>query len=161
MKKGSCSICLAPIDTESADILTMGAYGTPKCICDECSGLMKTATEGREYNSILEAMNEITDRMSEANIDDPAIIATVAGIFDPSKERAEAILEGTYDFSLDGESADDVPEDVPEELLETEEDKELDRIEAEKSKKWDKILNWFSIGVIIAALGFVIWNFLK
>ena len=160
MSKGKCSICLSEIDTETADILTMGAYGTPKCICEECSGLMKTATEGRKYEEILNAMDEIGKRMSSANIDDPRIIGTVSGIFDPSRERAEAIKAGTYDFSLD-EKDEDAPEELPEELLESEEDRELDRIEEEKLKKWDKILNWFSIGVVVGAAAFLIWYFLR
>lgn len=158
MSKGKCSICLSEIDTETADILTMGAYGTPKCICDGCSGLMKTATEGREYEEILNAMDEIGKRMAAANIDDPRIIGTVSGIFDPSRERAEAIKAGTYDFSLD-EKEDGTPEELPEELLESEEDRELDRLEEENRKKWDKILNYVSIGVIVGAVAFLVWYF--
>ena len=162
MKEGNCSVCLAALDTESADILTMGAYGTPKCLCDECSSLMKSATLGRCYEEITGAMDEIGRRMSAANVDDRRVVATVAGIFDASKKRAELIREGKYDFSLDSDEEDtNQGGELPEELLETEEDRALDARDEEKRKKWDKILNIASICIIAAAVAIVIWYFVK
>ncbi len=159
MTESNCSICLSPVDGESADILTMGAYGTPKCLCDGCSALMRTATSSRDYDEICAAMDEVGRRIFDANIDDRRVIATVSGIFDASRERAERIKDGSYDFSLDTEEPDEEAADVPEELLESEEDRALDERDEEKRRKWDKILNWVSLGIIAAAVAFIIWYF--
>ncbi|MBQ7363714.1 MAG: hypothetical protein IJW48_04615 [Clostridia bacterium] len=158
MKESNCSICLAPIDADTADILTMGAYGTPKCLCDECSALMKTATLGTDYEEIRAAMDEVSRRISSSNVDDRRVIATVAGIFDGLEERTAKIRTGSYDFSLDEEEEAD---DVPEELLESEEDRALDERDEEKKKKWDRVLNYVSIGIIAAAVAVVIWYFVR
>ena len=49
-------------------------------------------------------------------------------------------------------------EEIPEELRETEEDKETVRIEEERNKKIDKISNWVCLGIIAGALGFLIYR---
>ena len=43
---------------------------------------------------------------------------------------------------------EDVMEEIPEELQETEEDKALDAEEAKKQEKFDKIMNWLTIGAL-------------
>ena len=95
-------------------------------------------------------MSEISDRLSSHGTDDMLVVNTVKDIFAEAGERARKIKEGTYDFS---EEQDEKEEelDVPEELLETEEDKEKDEIDAKKNKLIDKIFNWVSLAVILAA----------
>ena len=58
---------------------------------------------------------------------------------------------------VEGESSFD---EIPEELQETEEDKELDRREAEKQKKFDKIMNWVSLIAIGGTLIYLIVSYL-
>jgi len=49
-------------------------------------------------------------------------------------------------------------QEIPEELRETEEDKELDRKEAERNKKIDKIINWVSAILLLGVLGYAIYR---
>ena len=44
-------------------------------------------------------------------------------------------------------------------VLESEEDKRLDAEEEEKAQRIDKFLNWVWLGVLIGAVGFMIWWF--
>ena len=140
-----CCTCLIRFENDDAPVLTMGAYGTPKYLCPECADLVEKVTRSREYDEIAEAMNAITDRMSKANVDDRVTVETMTELLKDSAERAQKIKLGEYDFSLDEETEEDSEEsfeDIPEELLETEEDRLLDEEEAEKLKKFDKVLNW-------------------
>lgn len=132
----------------------MGAYGTPKYLCEECAELVEKITVGREYDEIAAAMDELTARMSKANIDDRVTVSTVTDLLTSAVERAQKIKEGTYDFSLD-EAEEEVMEEIPEELQETEEDRLLDEKDAEAAEKFDRFLNWAWIGVGIAALGYL------
>ena len=156
----NCSLCLSHVDPENAEVLTMGAYGTPKLLCEECSKKMETVVSGREYSEIKEAMDNLTKKISDANIDDRRVLDTMHGIFDAAAERAAKIKDGSYDFSLD-EAEEEGLLDIPEELEETEEDKLLDQRDATIGKRMDTILTWASVGVIIAAVGFLIYYFLS
>ena len=140
--KRNCCTCLTKIEREDAPILTMGAYGNPKCLCDHCASLVENITLGREYGGITAAMQELTDRMSAANIDDRVTVATVTEMLTESAQRAQKIKEGTYDFSEDEVEDDEGFDEIPEELRETEEDKKLDEKEAAINAKFDKFLNW-------------------
>ena len=157
MRKNCCT-CLARIENEDAPVLTMGAYGTPKLLCDECAALVETACYGREYDAIVEALDRLTRRMSESNVDDRVTVATVTSMLAENAERAQKIKEGTYDFSLDEEKQNEGLDEIPEELQETEEDKLLDEKDAQANAKFDKAMNWAWIGVGIGALGFIIWK---
>ena len=97
----------------------------------------------------MDAMDRIGKKMSE-NDPDGQTISTVTAIMAGAAERAKAIKEGSYDFSLD--DVEKEIEDIPEELLEAEEDREADAAEVEKNKKFDKIYNIVAT-VIFAALG--------
>ena len=44
-----------------------------------------------------------------------------------------------------------------EELKETEEDKTLDATDEKKAAFFDKIFNWISLGILVAALGAVVY----
>ena len=150
-----CCTCLTRFDNADAPILTMGAYGTPKLLCPRCAELVDTITLGREYDEISSAMEEITDLMSKANVDDRVTVQAMTDLLSSSAERAQKIKLGEYDFALDNETdeeSEDSFDDIPEELQETEEDRLLDEKEAETLKKFDKVLNYLWIGAGIAVV---------
>ena len=154
MKEGTCSVCLTGIDLDTAPVLTMGSYGTPRCLCDDCAKHVENFTRGRDYDSIIASMDEISARMSRANIDDKVTSMCITDMLVSAAKRATAIKEGSYDFSLD---VDEEDYEIPEELRETEEDRALDEKDAQDRKKLDKVMNWVWLGVIVAAAAFVIW----
>ncbi len=157
MKK--CAICDKEVEIENAPILTMGAYGVPKYLCDECAGDLDCATLGTDYGEISAAIERVGNKMSNFDPDGQTYM-TVSKIMENSAARAKAIKEETYDFALDEEqkNEDDAFDELPEELLETEEDRELDRRDEEKQKLFDKIFNWISLGAVGAVLLFIIWR---
>lgn len=157
----NCCICLASVDKEKAPLLTLGGYGNPRYLCDNCADLMEKVMRGTDYSEIDAAMDELALKMEKADPDDTVVLNTVTAIFKKSAERAEQIKEGTYDFALDDMSDDEAPDEIPPELEETEEDKLLDEQEEAATKKMDKITNWVNLGLIIAAIGFLLWYFLK
>ena len=157
-----CTICHKEITTEDAPILVMGAYGIPKVLCDECSRDLDTVMVGKEYEGISEAMNRLGERMSESS-PDAQTLGVVNSILENAAERAKQIRDGSYDFSLDeeeGENDANAFDEIPEELAETEEDREKDRIDEERNKKFDKYFNWVTIGALIGVALFVIWKIL-
>ena len=158
MKKKKCSVCLSEITNEDAPILTMGGYGVPRYLCDDCAALMDKATLGTDYEEIVSAMNDVTSRISEKNIDDNAVTNTIFATFRDAAIRASAIKDGTYDFSLDEMENEEALDDIPEELKESEEDRVLDEKEEEEAKKYDKIMNWVWLGVLVGAIAFIIWR---
>ena len=156
MTEGTCAICLKPIDIDTAPVLVMGAYGNPRCLCENCSEHAENFTRGRDYDSITASMDEISARLSKANIDDNLTVGTVTNMLVTAAKRATAIKEGTYDFSLDVEEEEYI---IPDELRESEEDRALDEKEELARKKFDKIMNWVWAAVGILALAFILWKF--
>ena len=158
-----CALCQSTSIAEDAPVLTIGAYGNPKYICNECNSDLECVTLGRDFDEIGAAMDRLGKKMASA-APDKLTLATVDEILRESAERAKLIKAGEYDFSLDGEG--DIPEDtemdeLPPELLESEEDKELDKRDEERLKKFDKVINAI-IGVsLLAAVGVVIWKLLS
>ena len=151
----NCCTCLARIENDDAPVLAMGAYGTPKLLCPSCASLVDTITIGRDYDEIASAMNEITARMSAANVDDRVTVETMTELLKNSAERAQKIKQGEYDFALDEaleSESDEGFDDIPEELKETEEDRLLDEKDAETLRKFDKVLNWLWAGVGVFAM---------
>ena len=65
----NCCTCLSRIENDYAPVLTMGAYGTPKLLCDDCAALVETITYGRDYDEITEAMSTLTDVITRSNAD--------------------------------------------------------------------------------------------
>ena len=155
----NCCTCLSRIEYDDAPVLTMGAYGTPKLLCDNCAALVETITYGRDYDEITEAMNTLTDVITKSNADDRKVVATVTEILENGAKRAQKIKEGTYDFALDEEEEESFDE-IPEELLETEEDRELDARDEERQRKFDSVFNWVSFALITAAVIFVLYRLL-
>lgn len=156
--KRNCSTCLKRIENEEAPVLAMGAYGTPKLLCDECAELIEKMTLSKDYDEITEAINSIAGKMSAANIDDRVTLDTMTDMLESSAKRAQKIKDGTYDFALDEVEADEGFDEIPEELRETEEDRLLDEKEAEANAKFDKFLNWTWIGVAIGVVAFIIYK---
>lgn len=154
----NCCTCLTRITSEDAPVLTMGAYGTPKLLCDDCAELIETVTNGREYDAIAEAMDELTKRMSSSNVDDRVTISTVTEILSDGAARAQQIKDGTYDFSLDLEKETEGFDEIPEELQETEEDRLLDEKDAASEAKFDKFMNWAWAGVGLCVLAVIIYK---
>ena len=157
--KRNCCTCLRRIENEDAPVLTMGAYGTPKVLCDDCAALVETINFGKEYADITAAMSQLTDTMSSSNIDDRVTIETVTAMLEDGAKRAQKIKEGTYDFALD--EVEDGFDEIPEELQESEEDRLLDEKEQAKNEKLDKFMNYAWIGVGIAAAALVIWKIVQ
>lgn len=154
-----CAICDRHVEAETAPILTMGAYGVPKYLCEECAADLDVATLGTDYDEIAAAIERVGNKMS--NFDpDGQTYKTVSALMERAAARAKAIKEGTYDFALDAEESAEGFEELPDELLETEEDRELDRQDEEKQKEFDKFFNWVSLGVLVAAVLLVIWRVL-
>jgi len=158
----SCCICQAPITVEEPPILIMSAYGEPRCLCEDCSAELDTVTLGKELDAIAAAMDGIGKKMSESD-PDKLTFNTVNKIMQKGAERAKAIREGSYDFALDGEAEENGEgfDEIPEELAETEEDKELDRRDEEKAKKINQFLDWVTVGALIGAVGFFIWKLVE
>ena len=153
-----CAICNTPLVREDAPILTMGAYGRPRCLCDECDGELSVATESREYDDIVRAVERIGKKVADSSVADRESLATVKELLESAMERAERIRVGEYDFSED--EAEEEGYEIPEELLESEEDRELDRRDEEKNKKFDKVFNWIAGFIIGAAVAFLIYRVL-
>ena len=151
-KNKKCVLCESIIIAEEPAILTVGAYGTPKCVCDECRTLLDTATLGRDYERIAEAMDVLGKKMAESTPDAQSF-EVVSELLADAAERAKKIKAGEYDFSLDESEDEEELDELPEELRETEEDRELDRRDEEREKKFDKIFNYITIGVFgVAAI---------
>lgn len=153
-----CCICEKHIEREDAPILTLGGAGYARLLCDECDKSLNTITTGRDVEEIKVAINDLGNKM--ANTDpDPVTYQLVSSMLFKATERGMAIKEGTYDFALD-EEGEDVEgfDEIPEELLESEEDIQKDKEEEEKMKKFDKFYNVFLIVCGVVFVGLVIYN---
>lgn len=146
------------VDSETAAILTIGGFGNPKYICEECDVDFAEATGAKDLESIKAAMNRISKKMTSVGQADKLVLKSVGGIMEEAASRAKKIQEGTYDFSNETVGNSDEDQEIPEDLKETEEDKELDRMEADRNQKIDKIINWFSAVALIAVLGYAIYR---
>jgi hypothetical protein len=153
-----CSVCNKKVDSETAAILTIGGYGNPKYICEECDGDFAEATGAKDIEAIKAAMDRISKKMTAIDQTDGLVLGAVGDIMEEASERAKKIQEGTYDFSAEKTEDLDGEQEIPEELRETEEDKELDRKEAERNKKLDKIVNWVSAIALLGVLGYAIYR---
>ena len=145
-----CSICGKPIENENAPILTISGFGNARYLCDECSDEMDVAMTSRDVEEIEAAVSVLGEKMEKCH--DEQATATLFSFINVACERLSKIKEGTYDFAIDErmkEIADEEGlDEIPEELQETEEDKALDAEDAKKQEKFDKIMNWLTIGAI-------------
>lgn len=149
-----CSVCHKEIAEENPAVLTLTAFANPKYVCKECEEDLDKATLSKDPEEISAAIQNIGDKMKNADNDDKLILNIVTEILNAAAERGELIKDGVYDFSNDEAQEKEGEDSVPEELLETEEDRELDRKEEESKKKFDKILNWVMLAVVLGIVGF-------
>ena len=154
-----CSCCNAPVDSENAPILALGGFGNAKYLCEICDNDMNIATRGRDTEQIDAAMERLAKRMSDASVDDDFVLKTVREVMHEARVRRDAIKEGSFDFEAEY-MADGEVEEIPEELRETEEDRLADEREAEKAKKYDKIIGAISIVVFTLVFGCIAYRFL-
>ena len=156
----SCSLCRESVDAESAPILAMGGFGNPRYLCDECASDIECALYERDADKIEESMHRLSKKL-KADTDDKVTMEAVGDIFSKAGERAKKIKEGTYDFSEDTKEESEEFDEIPEELCETEEDRIQDEKDAEKAKRFDRISNWITTGVLLLAAVFFIIYFIR
>lgn len=150
-----CSLCKKSVDSENAPILTMGGFGNPRYICDECAESIEQMTTARDVEVIKENLDSLSGKMTRANVDDEVTLDAINAILVDVKLRADAINAGELDLENDnGELGDQIVGEleIPEELRETDEDKALDEQERAQKAKFDKIFNWIALGIIAAAV---------
>ena len=151
-----CALCGRIPECEEPAVLAMGKYGKPRHLCEECEEQMDIATLGRDYDEVVDAIDVLGKKATGFGKDDEVTMNAMRAFLMRAAKRAAAIKDGSYDFDSDNdqsiaeESDEEGFDEVPEELLETEEDAELDRRDAEKSKLFDKIMNWFWVGAFSA-----------
>ena len=152
-----CVICNSSVETESAAVLEMGAYGNPKYLCGECAADLDEATLSPNVEEIASAIARLAKKVSDSDPSDRTFM-TVNKILENAAERAKKIKEGSYDFSLDTVNEEEGFDEIPEELKETEEDIELDKQDEERAEKFNEVFDYVALVVAIAILGFVIWK---
>ena len=162
MREDYCSVCFTAVDGDEAAILAISGAGVPRCLCAECAQEIETASDGREYNESTDAIGRLGKKLNDTNTDDPVVVDTMSEILKSAAERASLIKSGEYDFSKDeNDSSDaDLLEEIPEEMLETEEDRELDAADAERATRFDKFFNWVWAAMLIGSVAFLVWYFL-
>ena len=162
-EKIPCSVCYRDIeDKDGAAILTMGHFGTPRFLCKACEELINTAQLSRDVTEAEAAMARLGETVGNYSADDAAVLEAVENILRAAADRAEKIKAGAYDFSLDEKEDTDTLEEIPEELLETEEDKEKTEREEITNRKFNKVMDVITAVVFTAAVAlllyFVIWK---
>ena len=147
----NCCICKAEIESENPSSLTMGGYGNPRYVCEDCDAEIERMLYSREPAEAQDAMKKLGAHMSRIGCEDNAVIATMQEMMNRAGARSVAISKGLYDFAKDfPEQTEEELVEIPEELQETEEDRALDEKDAEAEKKLDKVLNWAWVGVLAA-----------
>ena len=155
MKK--CCICDKTIEREDAPILTLGGAGYARLLCDECDSELQLATLSHDVEEIKTSINSLGNKMANGD-PDHLTYNLVSSILMNATDRGMKIKDGTYDFALDEAEEEEGFDEIPEELLESEEDIALDKADEEKMKKFDKVYNYMLIGAIIALVGLVIYK---
>ena len=162
-KDNNCALCGSIPQKEEPAILALGNFGYERCLCEECEAEIDVAMLGREYDKIEAAINRLGKKTATFGKDDKITLRTMQEILESAAKRAAAIKDGSYDFSLDEEKATEEEgegfDEIPEELRETEEDRELDKKDAEFNKKFDKVLNWVWIVVFLGMAAFLALRF--
>ena len=155
-----CALCGRIPECEEPAVLTMGRYGNPRHLCEECESQMDTANLGRDYDEIINAIDILGKKATSFAFDDEVTMDVMRAFIMRAAKRAADIKAGNYNFDAEDEPVEEEGfDEIPEELRETEEDAELDRIEAEKAKHFDKFLNGLWIGVFAAIFVFALLKF--
>ena len=156
----NCCICERDVEREDAPILAMGGAGYARVLCDECDRELQVATRGRDVEEIKEAINSLSNKLANGE-PDGVTYRMMNEILITSTQRAMEIKDGTYDFARDDEEDNEGFDEIPEELLESEEDIELDKQDEEKMKKFDKVYSIILAISLIALGGMIIWRIVQ
>lgn len=156
-----CSVCLKGIENEDAPVLTMGHFARPRLLCDECAALIETALRSRDPDAAEAAMAKLGEHVSANSTDDSAVLEALEDIFKESSERAKRIRDGEYDFALDENDGFEGFEEIPEELLETDEDRKKTEREEETNRKFNKVMDIVTAAIFAAAAVVLILYFIK
>ena len=150
-----CALCGRIPECEEPAVLTMGRYGHPRHLCEECESQMDTANLGRDYDEIINAIDILGKKATSFAFDDDVTMDVMRAFIMRAAKRAADIKAGNYNFDVEDAPVEEEGfDEIPEELRETEEDAELDRRDAENAKKFDKFLNVLWIAAFTALFVF-------
>lgn len=157
-----CCLCNAEIKNADAPVLTMGGAGNPRLLCENCAALLDNATLGDNYDEIKGSIERLGALLT-AQEHDIRTSETLTEILDSASKRAKLIKMGDYDFDQDLPelSGEDGYDEIPEEMLESEEDIKKDAEEEEKLNKFNKVYNVILAIVIIVFLGYMAWQLIS
>ena len=155
-----CCLCKKNIENEEAPVLSMTAAGRPRYLCDECAALLDTVTLGKECEQIEEAMDQVS-RIMAKNEPDGVTYSIISKIMVDAAVRGKLIKKGVYDFARDELPYEDELEDIPEDLLESEDDAKKDEIEAKKNERFNKVYNIILYTLLGLTAGVVIWRLVQ
>lgn len=156
----NCCICERDVEREDAPILAMGGAGYARVLCEECDRELQVATRGHDVEEIKAAINSLSTKMANGE-PDAVTYRMMSEILITATQRAMEIKDGTYDFARDDEEDNEGYDEIPEELLESEEDIELDKKDEEKAKKFDKVYSIILTISLIALGGMIVWRIVQ
>ena len=156
----NCCICERNVEREDAPILAMGGAGYARVLCEECDRELQVATRGHDVDEIKAAINSLSTKMANSE-PDAVTYRMMNEILVTATQRAMEIKDGTYDFARDDEEDNEGFDEIPEELLESEEDIELDKKDEEKAKKFDKVYSIILTISLIALGGMIVWRIIQ
>ncbi|MBR4836585.1 MAG: hypothetical protein IKU99_06205 [Clostridia bacterium] len=156
----NCCICERDVEREDAPILAMGGAGYARVLCEECDRELQVATRGHDVDEIKAAINSLTTKLANGE-PDAVTYRMMNEILVTATQRAMEIKDGTYDFARDDEEDNEGFDEIPEELLESEEDIELDKKDEEKAKKFDKVYSIILTISLIALGGMIVWRIIQ
>lgn len=156
----NCCICERDVEREDAPILAMGGAGYARVLCEECDRELQVATRGHDVDEIKAAINSLTTKLANGE-PDAVTYRMMNEILVTATQRAMEIKDGTYDFARDDEEDNEGFDEIPEELLESEEDVELDKKDEEKAKKFDKVYSIILTISLIALGGMIVWRIIQ
>ena len=156
----NCCICEKTVEREDAPILAMGGAGYARVLCEECDRELQVATRGHDVDEIKAAINSLSTKMANGE-PDTVTYRMMSEILVTATQRAMEIKEGSYDFARDDEEDNEGFDEIPEELLESDEDIELDRKDEEKAKKFDKVYSIILTISLIALGGMIVWRIIQ
>ena len=154
MEEKHCSICKRIVDKNTAPILVMGGFANPRLLCESCSDDVETLTSSLDATLIEEAMKRIIDNLTRSNTEDSTTLAAVNDMFSRASERIRKIKNG--ESVADEMEESDEEYEIPQELLETEEDRRLDEKESRQNRIFDKVFTWVSAAVFAFVIGYFI-----
>ena len=156
----NCCICERDVEREDAPILAMGGAGYARVLCEECDRELQVATRGHDVEEIKAAINSLSTKLANGE-PDAVTYRMMNEILVTATQRAMEIKDGTYDFARDDEEDNEGFDEIPEELLESEEDIELDKKDEEKAKKFDKVYSIILTISLIALGGMIVWRIIQ